>query len=357
MVRITIGSKRQAFFFATKREALEFKLRSKREPSILDEVRRREPKSLIQFALEYLERKSHELKVATRLKYSESIRLYIGPQIGTLDISEIRRIHVEDYKSWLASRKMSQSSRVFHFDFLKSLLKRAHEYELIAKNPALGVRSFSKPEPKEDYWSENELRRFMQFHVKNPRLPLYLIAASCGLRLGEAFGLKKSDIDFGEGTIVIRRSYDQKAKEMSTTKTKRKRTVYLADDLREFLFPTILKSDGDFVIPRDLPGLKDFKHTSRTFRRDCEQAGVKPIRFHGLRHTWATLFMEKTGDPFLTQRLLGHRSLSMTARYAHTSQDHIKKNRNVLSVVPDAKESIDELEIAVGSKMVTNLKN
>lgn len=93
---------------------------------------------------------------------------------------------------------------------------------------------------------------------------------------------------------------------------------------------------GKFVLPRNLPGLADTKHASRVLRNDCTKAGVRPIRFHDLRHTWATLFVAKTGNALHAQRILGHKSLGMTARYAHTNLERIRNHRNTLSIVPSS---------------------
>ncbi|MCB9073727.1 MAG: site-specific integrase [Bdellovibrionaceae bacterium] len=344
----------KAYYFATKNAALKFKLEAKASPDSFEPVRR-ERKSLLQFANEYLERKSIDLKYASRLKYSESLRLYISPQLGHCDLGDIRRLRVEEFKMWLFRKEISLSSKNFHFNFFKSLLKDAFQLELIAKNPALGVRGFPKPEPVQKSWSEQELMQFLSFHESNPRLVLYLLAANVPCRLGELFGLKRSDIDFENMIIHIQRSYDQKAKELSTTKTKTKRVVHLPDEVAKYLVQYLSLTESEFVIPRDLPGLLDPKHASRVLKVDCKKAGVRPIRFHDLRHTWATLFVAKTGNPLHAQRILGHKSLGMTARYAHTNLEQIKNHRNTLTVVP--KTIVDREEqtpILNCHKIVTN---
>lgn len=332
-VRVWYGTTLKAHYFGTKKEAQEFKVLAKRQPSFLEQIHR-ERKALLTFADEHLQRKGIYLKFSSILKYKESLKHYIAPQLGHLDLSDIRRLQIEEFKMWLAQQDISSSSKNFHFNFLKSLLKDAFQLDLINKNPAVGVRGFPKSEPAQDSWSEQELLLFLNFHEDNPRLVLYLLAANLGCRLGELLGLKKSDLDFGNNVIHIQRSYDQKTKQLSTTKTKTTRVVAIPDELHDYLVRHILQTDGEFVIPRNLPGLTDPKHASRVLRVDCKKAGVRPIRFHDLRHTWATLFVAKSGNVLHAQRVLGHKGLAMTARYAHTSLEQIKAHRNTLSIVP-----------------------
>lgn len=353
-VRLSYGGKRQPYYFATKKEALEFKLAARRQPNLLEQVQKRTRKSLLEFAHEYILRKESDIKFATRLKYSESLRLYIAPQIGHMDLSEIRRLHIEEFKVWLNQLDISLSSKGFHFNFLKSLIKDAFLLELITKNPAVGVRGFSKPESRQEAWSENELLHFLSFHADNPRLPLYLLAANVPCRIGELFGLKKSDVDFENKIIHVQRSFDQKAKVLTSTKTKTKRFVHLPDAITNYLSQHLMRTDGEFVLPRNLPGLVDTKHASRVLRRDCMKAGVRPIRFHDLRHTWATLFVAKTGNALHAQRILGHKSLGMTARYAHTNLEQIKSHRNTLSIVPSSISGDDKSTTeSIGNKKAT----
>jgi len=144
-------------------------------------------------------------------------------------------------------------------------------------------RGFSKPESRQEAWSESELSCFLNFHSESPRLPLYLLAANVPCRIGELFGLKKSDVDFENKVIHIQRSYDQKAKALTSTKTKTKRFVHLPDAITNYLLQHFMRTESEFVLPRNLPGLTDTKHASRVLRRDCIKAGVRPIRFRLFR--------------------------------------------------------------------------
>ena len=66
-------------------------------------------------------------------------------------------------------------------------------------------------------------------------------------------------------------------------------------------------------------------------RRACRDAEVRYIRFHDLRHTFASHFMMNGGELYTLQKLLGHHSVTMTERYAHLSPTYLDKARDVVS--------------------------
>lgn len=76
----------------------------------------------------------------------------------------------------------------------------------------------------------------------------------------------------------------------------------------------------------------DYNHLSRKyFKKAQKDAGIaNRIRFHDLRHTYASQFMMSGGDIFTLQRLLGHKSLDMTMKYAHLSPSYLDKAANIV---------------------------
>ena len=61
------------------------------------------------------------------------------------------------------------------------------------------------------------------------------------------------------------------------------------------------------------------------FRQAVKRAGLKDLRFHDLRHTFATRLVRSGADIYAVQRLLGHKSLEMTSRYAHHDVESLRK--------------------------------
>ena len=61
------------------------------------------------------------------------------------------------------------------------------------------------------------------------------------------------------------------------------------------------------------------------FRRACESVGVTNVRFHDLRHTFASALVQRGVDLYRVQRLLGHRDGQMTQRYAHLAPENLRE--------------------------------
>ena len=68
-----------------------------------------------------------------------------------------------------------------------------------------------------------------------------------------------------------------------------------------------------------------------SFQTACRSAGIHDFRFHDLRHTFASHFVMRGGSLEDLQETLGHKTMAMTLRYAHLSQEHKKKAVNLLN--------------------------
>ncbi|MDA2920947.1 site-specific integrase [Desulfobacterota bacterium AH_259_B03_O07] len=108
--------------------------------------------------------------------------------------------------------------------------------------------------------------------------------------------------------------------EATNTKSKRKRIVPISENLKSVLLKQKLKSgfsDYVFLTPKGTAYRKEdsLKHS---FKRACERAGIKNLRFHDLRHTFGTRGIELTGKLVAVNKILGHSSIQTTMGYVHT---------------------------------------
>lgn len=132
---------------------------------------------------------------------------------------------------------------------------------------------------------------------------LYLIAAMTGLRQGELLALRRMDIDWVAQRIRVRRNYVRGR--FGTPKSKRSsRSVPLADEVAgelDVLFKaSAYQADEDLVFGHPHTGRPlDRSQVLKRFKRTLKRAGVRPIRFHDLRHTFGTR-MAAAGVPMRT---------------------------------------------------------
>lgn len=108
------------------------------------------------------------------------------------------------------------------------------------------------------------------------------------------------------------------------TKSKRIRRIGINSHLDFELRKLKKNSESDYVFTnrRNQPFSPDH-FSSRKFSIFLSEANVRSLRFHDLRHTFASHFMMNGGNIYELQQMLGHSETSMTSRYAHLSESHL----------------------------------
>jgi len=207
----------------------------------------------------------------------------------------------------------------------------------------------------------NERLRFLsqeEIDLLLPECPNHLrrvveCALNTGMRRGEILGLKWANIR--DGQIYL---------EASVTKTKEARQVPINDDLAalfkeirkeqhlksEYVF-TYRKNEGKMSETTNLTIVgKPVKGVGSSFGTALRHTEIEDFHFHDLRHTFASHFIMRGGTLKELQEILGHKTIQMTMRYAHLSQEHKKKAVNLLNGLTSSKNGTCH-------KSVTNLKS
>ena len=144
-----------------------------------------------------------------------------------------------------------------------------------------------------------------------------------GLRRSELLGLRWRDVDWQAQRIRVRNAYvlGEHSREGKSDRSTR-RSVPMADrlasELRRWSHRTVFDADDDLVFAHPLTGTPlDGTKVSKRFKAACRAAGVRVVRFHDLRHTFATR-LAASGQPLRTiQEFLGHADAKTTQIYAH----------------------------------------
>ena len=158
---------------------------------------------------------------------------------------------------------------------------------------------------------------------------------------------------------------------LQKTKTNESRQIPINDELAE-LFKTIRKENGFknehvFIYAKGEHNLKgkepvrkrkglapmaeDLSNIKRSFASALVRAKIEDFKFHDLRHTFASHMVMRGASLKEVQEILGHKTITMTLRYAHLSQDHKKKAVNLLNGLTALKTPAENF----GHKIVTSL--
>ena len=158
---------------------------------------------------------------------------------------------------------------------------------------------------------------------------MILLTLRTGLRPGELTGLQWSSIDWQNRIMTVRYSRCDRRKKLGPTKNNRERHIPIDVDVYEVLFRRMKSSGYVFLDARGMSF--NTKAINLLLERACEEAGLRRITWHVLRHTFAS-HLAMRGVPLpVVQQLLGHSSITTTMRYAHVAPSTLRMAIDLLN--------------------------
>ena len=149
--------------------------------------------------------------------------------------------------------------------------------------------------------------------------PIVIAALNTGMRRGEILGLKWDEhVDLKHGFILLNK-----------TKNGDRREIPINDTLRNTLQGLTRRLDVSYVFYDPITG-NPYKDVKRSFKTALKKSKIQDFHFHDTRHTFASHLVMAGVDITTVSRLLGHKSLTMTLRYAHLAPAHMQKAVNIL---------------------------
>ena len=152
---------------------------------------------------------------------------------------------------------------------------------------------------------------------------IFMTAAFTGLRRGELLALRWRDVDFAMSAMRVRASYAGGAP--TTPKSGRVRSVPMAPEVGRLLAKLgereRFTSDDDLVFAGELGGYLDGSALRRRYDQALGRAGLRPLRFHDLRHTFGTRMIGRA-DIRRVQEWMGHADVQTTMKYLHYVPRH-----------------------------------
>jgi integrase len=300
----------------------------------------REPKPILfsEFAEKWLRDYARvTVKPSTLETYRILIAHRLNPAFGRRPLTQISTELVQEMIAALQrDRGLSEKTALNTLVLLKTILKYAVRWGYLKQNPAQEVER-PRVEPREmDFLTPDEIRRLLE-SADEPYRTLFFTAIMTGMRRGEILGLQWGDIDFTQGRIYVRRSLywrtrqDAKSGEpcwMFVTPKSRlsRRTIVLSPRFKEALELhrlTCPVGSCDLVFStRNGTPLDPENMIHQQFLPTLARAGLKRVRFHDLRHTYASLLIAQGENVKFIQGQLGHASATTTLdRYGHLLPD------------------------------------
>lgn len=283
----------------------------------------------------------HYAKVKVRPSSHQTYRGYIDnhikTNIGEIPLEKLTSLELQKlYKKLLEggrverieSRKQAKglsakTVRNIH-QIISSAMNLAKEQRLITANPADGCALPRLEHREMQTLPVEQLQSFLREAKDSGVFELYYLELATGLRRGELLGLKWEDIDLERGDLRVRRQIARINGEVVEAPLKTKnayRTLPLAEDTIDVLEAQRKKTgDSSWVFPSPTGGPISPDSVLHMLHRVLKRAGLPRVRFHDLRHTFATLALQNGVDIKTVSGMLGHFSAGFTLdTYAHVT--------------------------------------
>ena len=289
----------------------------------------------------------HYAKVKVRPSSHQTYRGYIDnhikPNIGKIPLEKLTSLELQKfYKKLLEKGRVdrleskhqskglsAKTVRNIH-QIISSAMKLAQEQKLISTNPADGCALPRLEHREMQTLPVEQLQSFLREARDSGVFELYYLELATGLRRGELLGLKWEDIDLERGDLRVRRQIARINGEVVEAPLKTKnayRTLPLAEDTIGVLEAQRKKTgSSQWVFPSTTGGPISPDSVLHMLHRVLKRAGLPRVRFHDLRHTFATLALQNGVDVKTVSGMLGHFSAGFTLdTYATASQRQAAK--------------------------------
>lgn len=257
-----------------------------------------------------------------------TIRDHLNPAIGHMRLIDIRKAHGLLLKVELSKKPIKAQTVNNHINLAKKMLSVAVDFELLAANPFQSVKSIKTSKPGFKFWTSEESEKFLKrCRELDPELcDLILFAVRTGLRLGEIKALCRKDLDFENRIIRVGATWAWKlGKVMDRSKNGEVDFVPMTPQIYDLLLTKKMMKPGQSVFRQNL-----VPYGNERLKLMCGKAMVQVLNFHSLRHTFASQLAMAGVDLFRIQKLMRHKSIEMTQRYAHLHPDSIKGASDLL---------------------------
>ena len=278
-----------------------------------------------------------KVRPSSHQTYRGYIDNHIKPNIGKVPLEKLTSLELQKlYKKLLTSGRIDRveskhqakglspkTVRNIH-QIIASAMKLAKEQKIIAADPTEGC-ALPKLEHREmKTLPVEQLTSFLREAEGRGVFEMYYVELATGLRRGELLGLKWEDIDFEHGNLRVKRQIARIDGEIVEAPLKTKnsyRTLPLAEDTIVVLNQQRKKvGSSPWVFPSPTGGPISPDSVLHMLHRVLKRAGLPKVRFHDLRHTFATLALQNGVDVKTVSGMLGHFSAGFTLdTYAHVT--------------------------------------
>lgn len=278
----------------------------------------------------------HKTNLSPNTLIGYSYSLDNSKQLHGLRMRDIKKI---DIQKLYDSVKLSSESKKTLFARIKCVFASAvNEYEIITKNPCVGIRKEKVSDNKKEKWalSKDELEDLL-LKLNNPKkIRIYIasiLASKCGMRIGEILGLTWSKIDLLNKSITIDIQWNilEGKNNFGFKKLKSKnsyRVIPVSDEVINILKE--YKSNYPIALSGRLINIKNSASYSGLLKKAYKNTGYD-ISVHELRHTYTTNLIANGIDYKTTALLIGDTVEMVMKVYSHVNSDMLERAKKIIN--------------------------
>lgn len=292
----------------------------------------------------YFEDKAPRLKESSIMTKRILFETKIIPYFGEKQMNEITPVDIIKWQNALLNQDYKPTYLRMIQNQVTALFNHAERFYQLKENPCKKVDKMGRANAKElNFWTKDEYEQFIQGFTEKEEMYqiIFQMLFWLGCRVGELLALTSEDIDFENGTVSISKTYYRRNQTDYVTPPKtessnRKITIpkFLVEEMKAFVDRQCGLTPEDRIFP-----ITD-RAIQKKMKQKTEQAKLKPIRVHDLRHSHIALLIEKGMQPLVIAQRVGHDSVNTTMNiYGHLYPNKQKQVADLLNA-----EATGELE-------------
>ena len=309
------------------REALAVRDRGERPPS---------RQTVADYLATWQEGRRSQVRRTSWARNGEHIRLHLVPLLGTIPLQKLTPADVQRAYSQLLSQGLSPWTVRGSHAVLRRALDQAVRWRLLPSNAAAMAEPPRIPHREMQTLSGEQARRLLEVARGDRLEALWVLAITTGLRQGELFALRWTEVDVDRGWLQVTGSLSRVAgeglviEEPKTTRSRRRVELSSAAvealrrhrlaQLEERVAAANVWDDRGLVFAGPAGDYLRKRYVTTHFQRLLDAAELPRIRFHDLRHTAASLLLGRGIHPKIAADMLGHSTTAITMDlYSHVT--------------------------------------
>ena len=281
--------------------------------------------------------------------YDEGLKKWLPKEWIQREMTDFQKVDVHHLIFEELGEKLSPIGKKNNLTRIHRIFEMALDEGIILKNPARGIK-VKVPQKDKRVLSMKEANKLLQEAKRggHRHYPIWAFALLTGMRMGELYAVRHSDIDFDSGLIHVTKQFTPDDG-LHETKGNQNRVVPISNELCSFLME-LMKCGGvketlwkwtndqksekglivldDLLLPRQSHAY--FRQQGRILKAFCRSLGITEIRFHDLRASFITHMLSQGVAINVVMKIVGHNQMSTTDKYNRLAGVEIKGSTNKL---------------------------